>query len=102
MIGRIPVHAQLEEFGRKGTQFELHDRQNIAKYLNPFSLGASFQISIVHNRFMLTWYLTFGKTTINPSLENNWAVGSWSLLLRDLQPKFTYQITGLKLGIRIK
>jgi hypothetical protein len=102
MIGRIPVYANLEEYGRKGTASELHDRQNIAKYLNQFSLGFSTQASLVYNRFMFTWYWTFGKTKIDPALEDVWAVGAWSLFLRDLQPKFTYQMMGLKLGVRIK
>ena len=105
-IARFPLQADLNETALKGSIYEVSDHQDISQYLSKLSMGFSMQGSIVINRFVLTGYLTFGGNSVDESLIQHWALnGSYtnnSLFLRDMRPKFTYVVTGMKLGIRIK
>lgn len=105
-IARFPLRADLNETALKGSSFEVSDHQDISKYLSSLSMGFSMQGSIVINRFLLTGFLTFGGNSVDESFIQHWKLnGSYtnnSLFLRDMRPKFTYIVTGIKLGIMIK
>ncbi len=105
-IARFPLQADLNETALKGSIYEVSDHQDISQYLSKLSMGFSMQGSFVINRFVLTGYLTFGGNSVDESFSQHWALnGSYtnnSLFLRDMRPKFTYIVTGMKLGIRIK
>lgn len=106
-VMRFPIQANLKETVLKGTVNEISDEQDIASYLTPVSFGFTLQFSVVINRFTLTWYLLSGSTKVDSELENVWGIvdsgitQNRSLFLRDFQPKFQYQMTGFKVGIRL-
>ncbi len=106
-VMRIPVQVNLQETVLKGTANEISDSQNITSFFTPVSFGFALQFSVIVNRFTLTWYLLGGSTRVDDALEDVWGIAdsgitqNRSLFLRDLQPKFQYQMTGFKMGIRL-
>ena len=101
-IGRIPIQAILEETGNQGTQFQTYAKENITSSLSKFNLGGYLQVTFLINRFSFGFYLMGGQNTLDTDFKNEWPLGNQSLFLRDIYPKFKYQMTGMKLGFRIK
>jgi hypothetical protein len=107
-VGRIPIKADLKETALQGSIYETSDHQNIAQYLTTFSLGWAWQNTLLINRYTFTFYFMGGKTKVNDKLVDNWKLGTAyggslknnSLFLRDIQPRYVYQMIGLKIGLR--
>ncbi len=103
---RIPVNADLNETALLGSPLETSDHQDVSRYLSPFSIGWAWQNTFMINRFSLTLYFMGGKTQVSDQLEPNWKINgnlrNNSLFLRDIQPKYLYQMLGIKVGLRIR
>jgi len=103
---RVPVVADLKETALMGSVYETSDHQNIANYLSTVSLGWTWQNTLFINRYSICFYFSGGKTLVSDQLASHWALGgnlrNNSLFLRDIQPKYVYQMIGLKIGIRIR
>jgi hypothetical protein len=104
-VFRFPLKADLKETALKGSLFERSDDGSVLPYLTKVSFGATMQLSIIINRYILTGYLVYGKHAVDKDIEEDWGLsGSYrynSLFLRDIQPRFTYTLSGFKIGMRL-
>jgi hypothetical protein len=100
-----PVSAQLDEVALKGSAYQLSASGNILSYFKPVTVGFCLQLSVLINRYTLTGFLNSGKNSVDPAFRDSWGIqGSYrnnSLFQRDLMPKFSFQMTGLKVGMRL-
>ncbi|MEQ9287197.1 MAG: hypothetical protein RIG77_09830 [Cyclobacteriaceae bacterium] len=101
-IGLYPLNATLNETRNQGTQFQLSASENIASHLTTFNLAGYLQASILINRFTLSAYLISGSSRVDQAFKDEWVIGNGSLFLRDVYPKFKFQMTGIKIGMRIR
>jgi len=101
MMARTPVSANLDESVVDSAGNLVKERGDIKSHLNSISLGFHAESSIVIKRILFTFYWTFGKQRVDADLADQWPLAGGSLFLRDFQPKFEYQLMGLKLGLRL-
>ncbi len=94
--------AILDETRNRGTSFEATHQANISRYLSPVHLGSYFGISVNANRYRLGFALQGGQSKVDEKILDEWPIGNGSMFLRDIYPKFRYQMFILKLGIRLR
>jgi hypothetical protein len=102
---RMPIQADLTETALKDSQYERSEQGSVLPYLSKVSLGATMQLSVVLNRYVLSGFIVFGKHSVDETIEDEWGLGGgyryYSLFLRDFQPRFSYTLTGIKIGMRL-
>jgi hypothetical protein len=104
-VFRMPLKADLKETALKGSLYERSAEGSVLPYLTKVSFGGAMQGSIVINRYVLTGFIVFGKHSVDKKIEEEWGLGggyrNTSLFLRDLEPKFRYTMSGVKIGMRL-
>lgn len=102
VMARVPLSAELDETGWQGTPFEQRETGDISSYLTQLSLDANIRLSVLINRYTLTWYFIAGKGQVDRSFQDEWPLQGGSIFLRDLQPRYEFWLTGIQAGFRIK
>lgn len=97
-----PISAILNETRNKDTLFELSESRDIASFLTPITVGGYFSIGVNVNRYSVSIALQSGQTRVDNRFKNEWPISNGSLFLRDIYPKFSYNMFILKFGIQLK
>ena len=101
-LANIPLSAELNETRNVGTVFEQNHAGDISGSLTQFHLGGYFGITLLINRYTLGFGLQSGQVKVDKKILDTWPIGNGSLFLRDIYPKFRYELVVLKLGVRLK
>lgn len=101
----IPIDATLAESRNIGTPYEESYEGKITSSLTTNyrgGMGGYLGLTILINRFFIAASWTANQYSVDQELQDTWPIGNGSMFLADLHPKFGYEMTHLKIGMRIK